>query len=143
MRFGESRDMHERLVSRRMLLGMFAAGTGSLALTGCGVASAPAAPAATSVGPTSVSPTASSSAPTAKPAGGQPKSGGVLRAGIVGDLPGIDGQQSLPGINATVGNAYEQLTRYDANLTPQPVLAESWDFSADGTQIKVNLRKGA
>jgi peptide/nickel transport system substrate-binding protein len=48
----------------------------------------------------------------------------------------------LPGINATVGNAYETLTRYGENLTPQPVLAESWDLSSDSTQIKLNLRKG-
>jgi peptide/nickel transport system substrate-binding protein len=27
-------------------------------------------------------------------------------------------------------------------LTPQPILAESWDLSADGKQIKINLRKG-
>jgi peptide/nickel transport system substrate-binding protein len=72
----------------------------------------------------------------------QPKTGGTLRAAIVGDLTSIDGQQSLPAITATVGNAYESLTRYDDKLQPQPVLAESWDLSSDGKQIKINLRKG-
>ena len=76
------------------------------------------------------------------PAPGQAKPGGTLRSAIVGDLPGIDGQQSLPGINVTVGNAYEQLIRYGDNLTPQPLLAESWDLGADGKEIKINLRKG-
>jgi peptide/nickel transport system substrate-binding protein len=116
-----------RSVTRRTLLGLFALGAGNLVLTACGSASGPASPV--------------SGAP--KPAGSvQPKSGGVLRAAIVGDLAGIDGQQSLPGINATVGNAYEQLTRYGEGMTPQPVLAESWDLSTDGKQIKLNLRKG-
>jgi hypothetical protein len=55
-----------------------------------------------------------------------PRSGGTLRAAIVGDLPSIDGQQMLPGINATVGNAYETLTRYGDNLTSSP----SWPFAA-------------
>ena len=72
----------------------------------------------------------------------QPKRGGTLRAAIVGDLTSIDGQQSLPGVTGTVGNAYETLTRYDAQLQPQGLLAESWDVSGDGKQIKVNLRKG-
>jgi peptide/nickel transport system substrate-binding protein len=66
----------------------------------------------------------------------------MLRAAIVGDLTSIDGQQSLPGVVATVGNAYETLTRYDDTLQPRPVLAESWDLSTDGKQIKVNLRRG-
>src|SRR5262245_32412099 len=123
--------MREPSVSRRTFLGLFAAGAGSLALAGCGVVTAPAAstqpaesaasnakPAASNPATTSgVAPTATASA-AAKPASGQSKSGGTLRAGIVGDLPSIDGQQSLPGINATVGNAYEQLTRYGENLTP-------------------------
>jgi peptide/nickel transport system substrate-binding protein len=66
----------------------------------------------------------------------------MLRAGLAGELTSIDGQQSLPGITATVGNAYETLTRYDDQLQPQSVLAESWDQSSDGKQIRLNLRKG-
>ncbi|HEX8969299.1 MAG TPA: ABC transporter substrate-binding protein [Chloroflexota bacterium] len=96
----------------------------------------PASPAPSAVASSTVAP---SGAPTIS---AQTHSGGTLRAAIVGDLPSIDGQQMLPGINATVGNAYETLTRYGDNLTPQPVLAESWDVSTDGTQIKLNLRKG-
>ena len=124
-------------LSRRTVLGLFAAGTSSLVLAACGGASAPASPA----GPGPATSAASSSKPTPSRSA-QPKSGGTLRAAIVGDLPSIDGQQSLPGINSTVGNAYERLVRYGDNLTPQPVLAESWDLSADGKQIKLDLRKG-
>lgn len=81
-------------------------------------------------------------AATPVPAADLPKSGGMLRAALVGELTSIDGQQSLPGITATVGNAYEGLTRYDDQLQPQPILAESWEPSSDGKQIKLNLRKG-
>jgi peptide/nickel transport system substrate-binding protein len=105
-------------------------------------ACAPAAPPAAGTVPTSVSaPTAAAAATSSAPAA-QPRRGGTLRAAIVGDLTSIDGQQSLPGVSGTVGNAYEGLTRYDASLQPQPMLAESWDLSSDGKQVKLNLRKG-
>jgi hypothetical protein len=106
MYIGRNCHMREPSVSRRTFLSLFAAGAGSLALAWCGVASAPVAPAPTSpaaTAPSSAKPaatnpaTTSGAAPTvtvstpAKPASGQPKSGGTLRAGIVGDLPSIDG----------------------------------------------------
>src|SRR5689334_16519494 len=140
-------------VSRRTVLRLVAVGGGSLLLSACAgttpqapAVSTPAAappgtakPTVAAAGSTSV--VAATAAP--KPTGsGQAKPGGTLRSAIVGDLPSIDGQQSLPGINVTVGNAYEQLARYGDNLTPQPLLAESWDLSTDGKEIKVNLRKG-
>jgi len=66
----------------------------------------------------------------------------MLRSGIVGDLPSIDGQQNQPTIGATVGWAYEALTHYDDKMQPQGLLAESWDLSPDDKTIKFNLRKG-
>lgn len=92
--------------------------------------------------PTTGSQSGTTPAATPVPAANTPKSGGTLRAALVGELTSIDGQQSLPGITATVGNAYEGLTRYDDQLQPQPILAESWEPSSDGKQIKLNLRKG-
>src|SRR5438105_2976400 len=44
---------------------------------------------------------------TSASAAATPRTGGTLRAGLAGELTSIDGQQSLPGITATVGNAYE------------------------------------
>jgi peptide/nickel transport system substrate-binding protein len=35
-----------------------------------------------------------------------------------------------------------RLITYDDKLVPQPQLAESWDFSTDAKQLKLNLRKG-
>ena len=40
------------------------------------------------------------------------------------------------------GCRIDRLTSYDANLKPQPMLAESWEFSNDFKQLKLNLRKG-
>jgi peptide/nickel transport system substrate-binding protein len=120
-----------RSMSRRTALRLVAVGGGSLLLSAC-AGTAPQAPAPSTTAVAAPRPTES----------GQAKSGGTLRAAIVGDLASIDGQQSLPGINVTVGNAYEQLARYGDNLTPQPMLAESWDLTTDGKEIKINLRKG-
>jgi peptide/nickel transport system substrate-binding protein len=118
---------------RRQLLRSLGAGAGAAVLVAC----APAAPASSPTAAPTPIPGA-----TGAPAASTPRAGGTLRAGLAGDLTSIDGQQSLPGITATVGNAYETLTRYDENLQPQPVLAESWDQTSDGKQIRLNLRKG-
>ncbi|MBV9596891.1 MAG: hypothetical protein JOZ87_08500 [Chloroflexi bacterium] len=145
-------------LSRRRVLELMSASLGTALVAACAPAvvpvagtAPPAAPAQTPAPPTGPSQTP---APTVGPAqtlapasatpstpAAQPTRGGTLRAAIVGDLTSIDGQQSLPGVSGTVGNAYESLTRYDASLQPQPMLAETWDLSTDGRQIKLNLRK--
>ncbi|MBV8085811.1 MAG: ABC transporter substrate-binding protein [Chloroflexi bacterium] len=66
----------------------------------------------------------------------------MIRSGIVGDLPSVDGQQNQPTIGATVGWAYEALTHYDDKMQPTGLLAETWDLSTDDKSIKFNLRKG-
>jgi peptide/nickel transport system substrate-binding protein len=128
-------------LSRRTLLQALSLGAGTALLAACGSSAQPATVSTSSAG--APTPAAAGSTPTAaaKPVA-QPKSGGTLRAAIAGELTSLDGQQNLPGITATVGNAYEGLTRYDDKLQPQPILAESWDVSTDSTQIKLNLRKG-
>src|SRR5438093_2909327 len=132
-------------LSRRELLKALASGASMLLVAACGSSSQPVAntpPAATAQAAASTPTAASAAKPATVKPSTQPKSGGTLRAAIVGELTSIDGQQNLPGITATVGNAYESLTRYDDKLQPQPLLAESWDLTNDGTQIKLNLRKG-
>jgi peptide/nickel transport system substrate-binding protein len=123
-------------LSRRTLLHTLSLGAGMALLAACGVSAPPAAVSTSSAGAPTPAPAAA-----IKPVA-QPKSGGILRAAIGGELTSLDGQQNLPGITATVGNAYEGLTRYDDKLQPQPILAESWELSSDSTQIKLNLRKG-
>ena len=81
--------------------------------------------------------------PTSAPAsasGAQPKRGGSLRVGQIGDAARLDGQL-VTTVDAT-WMPFDRLTSYDANLKPQPMLAESWEFSSDFKQLKLNLRKG-
>ncbi len=61
---------------------------------------------------------------------------------MIGDLGSIDGHQVTQASVNVSFLAYDRLIDYDAQLTPQPLLAESWDVSNDLTQVKLNLRKG-
>jgi peptide/nickel transport system substrate-binding protein len=99
----------------------------------------PAPPAAPATSVAVATPVSAAAAPTAPP---QPKSGGILRMGLTVDPSSLDGHLTSPAVFDTVWMAYDTLTRYDDQLKPQPVLAESWDLSTDGTQLKLNLRKG-
>ncbi len=125
-------------MTRRQLLRALGTGAGAALIAACTPAPAPASPA---VAPPTPIPGATI-IPTSVSAASTPKTGGTLRAALAGELTSIDGQQNLPGVTATVGNAYEGLARYDDKLQPQPVLAETWEQSSDGKQIKLNLRKG-
>jgi len=106
--------------------------------------SAPAAPAP--AGQSTAQPAAAQATPaagaTAAPASAasQPKRGGSLRVAVAGDVARLDGQL-YSSINTT-WMSFDRLTSYDANLKPQPMLAESWELSSDAKQLKLNLRKG-
>src|SRR6266852_2634297 len=65
-----------------------------------------------------------------------------LTAAKLGDVANLDGHYWSPNGGLHVWLAYDTLARYDANLKPQPQLAESWDVSSDLKQITVSLRKG-
>lgn len=146
-------------VSRRDVLRVLALGTGSALLAAC--TAAPTAPALggqpTPVATAATQPTAAPTAaaqptiavaaqPTSAPtvAGDQPRSGGTLKIGRSDDIVTLDGQffQSNT-LGSTYGTVYERLIDYDNQLQPQPMLAESWEFSSDFKQLKLNLRKGA
>ena len=93
--------------------------------------------------PTSAAPApAATSVAATLTAAAQPKSGGTLRLGLTVDPSSLDGHLASPAVLDTVWMAYDTLTRYDDKLHPQPMLAESWDLSSDGTQLKLSLRKG-
>jgi peptide/nickel transport system substrate-binding protein len=81
-------------------------------------------------------------APTPASTASQAKTGGTLRIGQVGDLGNLDGHFYNTPQYYTIYTAYDRLTRYDAKQQPQSMLAESWDFSTDARQIKLNLRHG-
>ncbi|MBV9327849.1 MAG: ABC transporter substrate-binding protein [Chloroflexi bacterium] len=44
--------------------------------------------------------------------------------------------------NFAIYPAFDTLIEYDAQHQPQPLLAESWEFNSDSTQLKINLRHG-
>jgi peptide/nickel transport system substrate-binding protein len=137
-----------RQVSRRTALRLFGtAGVASM-LAACGPIAAPAAPtisapaATRQPAGTSVSGTPPSGAvATGQVPTAQPKSGGTLRIADM-DLPKLDGHIIYTnGINIS-WVPYDRLTQYDEQLHPQPMLAESFDFSSDATQVRFTLRKG-
>jgi peptide/nickel transport system substrate-binding protein len=92
--------------------------------------------------PTTPAPAGSTAQPTspAASAAGQPKRGGTLRVGVAGDVARLDGQL-YSSINTT-WMSFDRLTAYDAQLKPQPMLAESWELSSDAKRLKLNLRQG-
>jgi peptide/nickel transport system substrate-binding protein len=152
-------------VNRRVALRYVFSGTAVALLAAC--TPAPPAPAPTPAPTAPPKPTAATAAPTTAPApptatpatqpkpaaptataqpaaqaAGQPKSGGTLRLGMVGDVSTLDGHNTTPNQFDTTWSVFDRLISYDAKLQPQPELAESWDLSSDLTQIKLNLRKG-
>src|SRR5579864_2830639 len=86
---------------RRTALRWLAAGAGLTLLAACGQA-APAAP--TAPPPASTTPT-QAAAPTAQ---AQPKSGGTLRMGMVGDLTQLEGQLIMPSTLDTLWQIYDR-----------------------------------
>ena len=126
------------VLTRRAALRLTLSSAGVAVLAAC--VAAPAAPAPTAQ---VASPTPPATAqPQPKPPAAQPKSGGTLRLGMVGDISTLDGHNTTPNQFDTSWAVFDRLISYDGNLKPQPELAESWDLSSDLKQIKLNLRKG-
>src|SRR6266851_4502951 len=118
-----------RVYSRRAVLELLVAVSAGSLLAACG-APAPAAPNATSV-PTALP--GATTAVTSAAATAQPKSGGTLRWGMVGDIVTTDAVLWSPAANETTGAICDTLVTYDDNLKPVPRLAESWELSSDST----------
>jgi peptide/nickel transport system substrate-binding protein len=74
------------------------------------------------------------------PPKGQPKSGGTLREGNLGDLPNLDGH-FINGQHTTYP-IWDRLVDLDSSLNPHPSLAESWDVDKDFTTATFHLKKG-
>ena len=71
------------------------------------------------------------------------KYGGQIIIGSIADAsllnPVIEGDSASYDINYWV---FDSLIRLDENLQPQPVLAEDWEVSEDGTTLTFNLKEG-
>ena len=83
-----------------------------------------------------------SSSPAARSAAPQPRSGGSLTAGSGVETNSLDGHRIFGPNQQGIFMAFDTLIAYDEKRQPQPMLAESWDVSSDGRQVKLNLRKG-
>jgi peptide/nickel transport system substrate-binding protein len=140
-------------LSRRHALTLVATASAATLLSACGVSAPTAAPttspAKPAAAPTPASAAASTPASAAGPtpaaaaaSAGQPRTGGTLRVGAVGDVATLDGHSWGPKNGFSIFMIYDTLTNYDEKLQPTPQLAESWDRSADSKQLTLNLRKG-
>lgn len=136
------------LLSRRAVLWMVASAGGIALLAAC-QSPAPAAgpPVATPRAGQSTSASGSagaqtpvSSATSATSASEQPRSGGILRQGNLGDLPTLDGN-FLNG-QSTIYPVWDRLVELDPQLNPKAILAESWDVDDKYTRIALHLHHG-
>lgn len=72
-----------------------------------------------------------------------PVRGGHLRVVHFSDAVGLDPHLATAMTSTHIyEQVYETLITYDAELAPQPALAEAWDISADGKTYTFRLRKG-
>jgi peptide/nickel transport system substrate-binding protein len=111
--------------TRREALRLLGLGAGAALLAACQAA----APAPAPTGAASAAPTAA-----------QPKPGGSLRVGVLGDLLGLDGHLTT-GLDSLY-RIFNPVSTLDEKLDIVPVLAETVELSPDARQIRLALRKG-
>ena len=133
-------------VSRRRFLQLSSTAV-SLSLLGACAPAAPAQPTpakpAAQVPAVPVLPTpVATQVPAAatKPAG--PKRGGTFTLAKTGAQLDFNPLRLMPAHHAFTRALFNTLTRYGAQLKPQPELAESWNVSPDGSTITLKLRQG-
>src|SRR5579864_6216138 len=122
-------------LSRRSAITLLIGGGTTALLAACVGQNTPSAP---------VAPTQSgSSTPqpqTALQATAQPKSGGTLRMGVLGDLQNLDGHVTTG--TDTRNRIWNTLTGLDEALNPLPELAERFELSQDALHMRLALRQG-
>src|SRR6266508_2808306 len=73
----------------------------------------------------------------------QPRMGGVLKAGMIGEAPTLDLHVTTAVITQQITwHVYETLYTYDKNLSPIPMLAEGHAIADNGRRYAITLRKG-
>ena len=130
-------------ITRRRMLQLTALGASYWvlqSLVGCGPS--PSTPTAVAPQPTATQPPP---LPTATKAPLQPVKGGRLQVVVPSDITPKTLVNAISPTNAWVlGGVYETLTKYRVDrLEAQPVLAESWQFSADFSRLTFKLRGDA
>ncbi|MDA8218037.1 MAG: ABC transporter substrate-binding protein, partial [Dehalococcoidales bacterium] len=141
----------KRHITRRDFLKLGTAVAGVGMLQACSAAAEPtpvpqptkgaAAPQATAAPTQAPSQPQATQAPAATKASG-PKTGGEI---IMAQPSAIsEFSPARPGSRHSIyfRAVFNTLVQYDANLQPQPDLAEKWDVAADGKSITLKLRQG-
>ena len=73
----------------------------------------------------------------------QPRTGGVLKAGMIGEAPTLDLHATTAVITQQITwHMYETLYTYDKNMSPIPMLAEGHVVGDNGRRYTITLRKG-
>ena len=75
-------------------------------------------------------------------AAAQPKRGGTLKCAKVGDIAGKNVHSLAANNFLMTALAWDTPIRFDANVKPQPWLAESWEWSKDNLALTLKVRKG-
>ena len=70
------------------------------------------------------------------------ESGGTLRFIQLNDVAPREPHLRLSANGVIMYTVWDTLTLYDGELTPQPMLAESWEWSEDSLSLTVRLRQG-
>ncbi|UWP80310.1 ABC transporter substrate-binding protein [Dactylosporangium fulvum] len=73
---------------------------------------------------------------------GEPKTGGTVRAALGGDPQTLDMSMAGGLTRITMQHVFESLFALDAQLRPQPMLADSYTVSDDGLTYTIKLRTG-
>ncbi|HEV2055276.1 MAG TPA: ABC transporter substrate-binding protein [Methylomirabilota bacterium] len=72
----------------------------------------------------------------------QPRMGGVLKAGMIGEAPTLDLHATTAVITQQITwHVYETLYTYDKNMSPIPMLAEGHAIADNGRRYTITLRK--
>jgi peptide/nickel transport system substrate-binding protein len=72
-----------------------------------------------------------------------PKNGGILKVAIIGNPPTLDIHSTTIIITeSTMNNVMENLFTFNDKFEPIPMLAESFEWKNDNTQLVVKLRQG-
>lgn len=117
----------------------------AIVVSACGGPATTAAPATSAPGATSAPATQAPAQPTTTAAPPTPEAPRVLKVAATANITTWDPVKSFSTEALYMGNFYEQLLRLNPPGSPErftPLLADSWESSADGLEWTFHLREG-
>jgi len=73
----------------------------------------------------------------------EPQRGGTLNLALTADIRSLDASRNDSNTDTVLSHIYESLVGFRTDMTVGPVLAESWDVSADGKTYAFKIKPGA